>query len=101
MRCFLILRSAVATSNLANTGTRQECLVVAQVLQELMLTLAATATLTISSMTFWAVSAVRLEAAQVPPGTAEASLEAASPEVVFPAVDREHQSTLMLKQWSR
>jgi len=55
MRCFLILRSAVATSNLANTGTRQECLAVARAPLELMLTLAVMATLTTSSMTFWVV----------------------------------------------
>ena len=93
------LRSAVATSNLANTGTRQECLVVAQVLQELMLTLAATAILMISSTIYWVASAaVRDPEAMQGAGLA---LEADSLVVASLAGALGQHSTLMLKPPSR
>jgi hypothetical protein len=88
-------------NNLASIGTRQACPVVAQALQELMLTLAATGTLMISSMTSWAASEVGLEVALVLPDMAEDLQEVAFPVAVFLAVDREHQSTLMQKLRSK
>ncbi len=86
-------------NNLASIGTRQACPVVAQALQELMLTLAATGTLMISSMTCWVVLVVVL--ALVLPGTEEVFQEVAFQEEVSPVVDREHPSTLMQKLRSK
>jgi len=67
----------------------------------LMLTLAATGTLMISSMTSWAVSVVGLEVVLVLPDMAEDLQEVAFPVAVFLAVDREHQSILMQKLRSK